>query len=121
MTLDGSLISYASNINLLRQLELLVEPGMKTLETGAGWSTVIFAGKGAEHTCIMPSEEQKKRIILYCRENGISIDRVTFVVEKSEDALPKMKEKDFMLYLIDGRHAFPYPMIDFLRREAYAR
>ena len=46
-------------------LELLfqrVAPGARTLETGAGMSTVLFALKRARHTCVVPSATEVARI-----------------------------------------------------------
>jgi len=47
-------------------LDRRLTQGMKTIETGAGVSTVAFALKGTDHTCIVPDEEQVNRIRLYC-------------------------------------------------------
>ncbi len=89
-----------------------VKPGSKTLETGAGCSTVIFALLGAHHTCIVPDRGLTERILAYCQSQGIPTDKLRFVVECSETALPQMKEHDFDLALIDGRHGFPQPFLD---------
>jgi hypothetical protein len=98
--------------NELEYLWTQVRPGMKTLETGAGLSTVIFALRGAEHTCIAPGSDEIRRIREYCVERGISLDSVTFVEEYSEFALPSLQRTGFELALIDGRHGFPAPFID---------
>ncbi len=84
----------------------------KTLETGAGISTVLFALKGAEHTCITPDRKETDRIKEYCLQNGISTDSVDFVVGRSEDTLPRTNLNGLDLAVIDGRHAFPTPFID---------
>jgi hypothetical protein len=49
------------------ELKARPKPGMKTLETGAGLSTIIFAGSGCQHTCIIPDEKLAYRIRDYCR------------------------------------------------------
>ena len=36
-----------------------------------------------------------------------------FIIDKSEVALPRIKEADFQLALIDGRHGFPQPFLDY--------
>jgi hypothetical protein len=110
---DGKLVSgwKLANEELLFLDRRLTE-GMKTIETGAGVSTVVFAMKGTDHTCIVPDEEQVNRIRLYCSENRISPANINFIIDRSERALPRLDNRDFDLALIDGRHGFPTPFID---------
>jgi 5-methylcytosine-specific restriction endonuclease McrA len=96
----------------LRYLDTKIEPGMRTLETGAGLSTVVFAMKGAEHTCIVPSDETVNRIREFCTESRISLAGVQFVIDRSEHALPRLTQSNYEFVLIDGRHGFPAPFID---------
>jgi methyltransferase family protein len=93
-------------------LDQYLAHGMKTLELGAGSSTVIFAIKGTGHTCIVPDEKQIQRIREYCELHAISLSNVTFIAEKSQDALPKITQRDFDCILIDGSHGFPSPFVD---------
>lgn len=87
-------------------------PGMRTIETGAGVSTVLFAVRGTRHTCIVPDSGLVGRIKAWCDENGVSHEGVSFVVDRSESALPQLKGSQYDLALIDGRHSFPTPFID---------
>lgn len=89
-----------------------VNHNSKTIETGAGCSTVLFALKGTHHTCIVPDQALTERIVAFCKEKGIDTSRLNFIVEPSEKALPKLMERDFDLALIDGRHGFPQPFLD---------
>ncbi|MGA2316853.1 MAG: class I SAM-dependent methyltransferase [Thermodesulfobacteriota bacterium] len=93
-------------------LDRQVTEGMKTIETGAGISTIVFAIKGVAHTCIVPDDEQVNRIRLYCNEHHISHANINFIIDRSEHALPRLENKNFDLALIDGRHGFPAPFID---------
>jgi hypothetical protein len=95
-----------------RVLDRHVTKRSRTLETGAGISTLIFALKGAKHTCVVPVPDLVERIKEWCNENGISTKNIEFVVERSEIALPRMSPKDLDLVLVDGAHAFPMPCID---------
>lgn len=95
----------------LEWIETNVQPGMRTLETGSGASTVVFAARGAHHTAVSPAAEEHQRIAEYCRENGIATDHVTFVDESSHTALERI-DGEFDTYLIDGAHGFPYPVLD---------
>ena len=72
-------------------------------------STLVFAMKGADHTCIVPDEEQVNRIKEYCSKHAISSAKINFIIDTSEHALPRINEKNFDLALIDGRHGFPAP------------
>lgn len=89
-----------------------VGKGSKTLETGAGCSTVLFALLGTQHTCIVPDRPLTERIVAFCQQKGIPTSGLNFIVDVSERALPRLEEKDFDLGLIDGRHGFPQPFLD---------
>ena len=96
-------------------LEFLFEhvaPGARTLETGAGMSTVLFALKRAHHTCVTPAATEVARIRARCDAAGIPLDTIEFVVAPSERALPSLVRHDLDVVLIDGRHGFPAPMLD---------
>jgi hypothetical protein len=84
---------------------------MRTLETGSGVSTALFAALGTEHTCVTPAEIEAEHLRRYFAEQGISGERVRFVLEPSHVALPRLTEP-LDLVLIDGAHGFPLPVID---------
>ena len=85
---------------------------MCTIETGAGVSTIVFALKRTHHTCVVPDRRVVRRIRRYCTSAAISLDTVTFVVDRSEYALPRLKRRAYDFALIDGRHGFPAPFMD---------
>jgi hypothetical protein len=84
-----------------------------TVETGAGYSTIVFSQLGAKHTAVTPSADESERIKAYCAEQGISTDRTTFEIGYSQDVLPGLETTDFDLALVDGGHGFPIPAIDY--------
>jgi predicted O-methyltransferase YrrM len=105
--------SWALAPESLRLLNSAIQPGAHTLETGAGVSTVLFAIHGTDHVCVAPDAAEVERIRSFCAANGISADRIEFVVEASEDALPRLELGELDLVLIDGSHSFPTVFIDF--------
>ena len=84
----------------------------KTLETGSGISTLVFALRQSNHIAITPSATEVAAIRAYADANEIPLDRVEFIVEASERYLPRYEGKDLDLVLIDGKHAFPWPILD---------
>jgi hypothetical protein len=94
-------------------LERTVQPGMTTLETGSGASSIVFAARGASHTVISPAPGEHDRIRAWCRENGISTDNVTFLAAPSDEALTGgWDPRPLDLALLDGAHLFPFPALD---------
>jgi hypothetical protein len=93
-------------------LQSRLKRGMRTIETGAGVSTIAFAMGGTRHTCVVPDRRVVRRIGRYCASAGISLRSVTFVLNRSEYALPKLHTASYDFALIDGRHGFPAPFID---------
>lgn len=89
-------------------------PGVRTLETGAGISTILFAAWGTSHRCITPGKEEADAVTAYCESHGISVDTLTFDISSSDVALTRLTPGAFDLdvVLIDGCHGFPAPMID---------
>jgi hypothetical protein len=98
--------------SVLQYLEPRIGDRSRTLETGSGVSTVLFAIKQTHHTCIVPSSEEVQRIEEYCRERGIALDRTRFHTRASEIVLPGLEDDPLDLVLIDGGHGFPTPVID---------
>lgn len=89
-----------------------VNPDSRTLETGSGISTLVFALKGAKHVAITPNGTEVVAIKEYAEKMKIDMSGITFIVENSEKYLPNCNIADLDLVLIDGKHAFPWPMLD---------
>jgi precorrin-6B methylase 2 len=96
----------------LEWLERNVEPGMATLETGAGSSTIAFAARGATHVAITPDPAEEERIRAACRGLGVDDANVRFLVGSSHEVLPRWDGGPLDLVLVDGAHGFPYPILD---------
>lgn len=110
----GQLTSWAPHPETLRFLHSLLAPGMSTLETGCGQTTVVFAAAGARHVSVMPNADQAERVEEYCATAGLA-RTVSFVIESSDVALPRQDgtiPSELDLVFIDGAHAFPAPIID---------
>jgi hypothetical protein len=89
-------------------------PGTRTLETGSGLSTVLFAALGTDHICCTAGQEEADRVLAHCRGRGIDVAGLRFEVGSSHHTLPPLEaagvERDVVL--IDGSHAFPLPAVD---------
>ena len=109
---DGKPITYTLSDEALSFIDEHINSGSKTLETGAGNSTILFALKGTEHTCIVPDKAQVERIKEFCRRNQISTEKIDFRIDGSENVLPHLRPTGLDLVLIDGCHGFPAPFID---------
>lgn len=104
---------FHSNINLLKKLKQILNSNHQTLEIGSGWSTVIFTQISTQHICITPYQPEIELVKNYCNQKKIDTNKTTFICERSEFVLPKLPtEATFDVVLIDGRHAFPSPIID---------
>ena len=96
----------------LEWLEDNVTPGMATLETGSGSSTLVFAAGGAEHEAITPDPAEEERIRNECERRGISSAQLRFHIGSSHEVLPRWDARPLDLVLVDGAHGFPYPILD---------
>jgi hypothetical protein len=85
---------------------------MQTLETGSGVSTLVFALGGASHIAVAPHSDETQEICKYATSIGIDLSKVSFADMPSEQYLPTIALQNLDIVLIDGKHAFPWPMID---------
>jgi predicted O-methyltransferase YrrM len=96
----------------LEWLEREVRPGMTTLETGSGASTLVFAAGGAEHVAVTPAPDEAERFRAECERRSIDASRVRFELGLSHEVLPRLAARPLDLVLVDGAHGFPYPVLD---------
>ena len=96
----------------LKALASHVEPGMRTVETGAGFSSLAFILKGARHVAICPDGDLERTMRDWCDIKGIDHSRFEYRRALSQDTVPTLTGA-FDFAFIDGDHAFPIPQIDF--------
>lgn len=89
-------------------------PGTRTLETGCGLSTVLFAALGCQHVCCTAGQDEADRVLADCERRGIATAALSFRVGSSHQTLPVMEAAgtELDLVLVDGSHGFPLPMLD---------
>jgi predicted O-methyltransferase YrrM len=110
---QGQLVEMSLTEEALTFISQRIDASSCTLETGCGVSTVVFALAGSRHICITPAEQEIQRIKEYCLAEKIPADQITFYADSSEKVLPAVTCDPLDLVLIDGRHGFPAPFIDF--------
>jgi len=96
----------------LEWLEREVRPGMATLETGSGASTLVFAAAGADHEAVTPEPDEETRFRAEAERRGVDGARVSFRIGLSHEVLPGLEPRPLDLVLVDGAHGFPYPILD---------
>lgn len=106
-------VDWGISPEALRWMHSRIEPGSRSLETGAGLSTILFAMLGTRHTAITPNRREAQRITEYCRRYGIDSSGITFIFDNSERVLPNLDAEPLDSMLIDGSHAFPITFVDF--------
>jgi hypothetical protein len=89
--------------------------GMRTIETGAGKSTLAFMAAGCQHDCVTPSPSEVDAIKAEAARRGIDGAGATFHVDFSQNVLPHLTgHEDIDVAFIDGGHGFPIPAVDWL-------
>lgn len=109
----GAFTSWAIHPETLRFLYSILTPGMITLETGCGQTTIVFSIAGTKHICIAPDQGEIERVQQYCAGLGLE-KNVTFIMKSSDIVLPRDEQIPLELdhVFIDGAHGFPAPIID---------
>lgn len=111
-------VTWNSQDGVLRFIADTVSPAMNTLETGCGYSTVLFAASGSKHVTVTPEAEEERMVREYCAAAHIDASNLTFAIGPSYAVLPSLAEQgplDFVY--IDGAHGFPHPSVDWMYTE----
>jgi len=74
-------VSWNVPRRLLEYMAATFKEGQLSLETGAGYTTVLFAAASKHHWCITPFEREVELIRSYLQELGLSVANVTFLIE----------------------------------------
>ncbi len=109
---EGNAVPWEASPRLLRALSASLFAGAKTLETGAGLSTLVFALSGCEHTVVVPDKAIADRILAWCKSHNVPTANLSFEIDRSEIVLPRLQPTPLDVVLIDGGHGFPIPFVD---------
>ena len=112
-TAQAARASHSIAKPVLDYLASVVKPHHTTLETGGGYSTVVFGSKSKQHICVNPDITANGLIKDFLEQNKFSASSVTFVQESSDRGLAQLELNSTVdIALIDGNHSFPLPIID---------
>jgi predicted O-methyltransferase YrrM len=117
----GQPACYGVDDTLARWIHATTHPAHVTLEVGAGISTIAFALRAARHVAITPHQTEVDAIHGWGAGAGLALDHVRFVVDDSTRYLPRCDDGPFDVVLIDGKHAFPWPIVDWFYATALLR
>lgn len=109
---DKEIFCYGIDGDALDFIYNSVDENSTTLEIGSGLSTFAFALKRCNHTTITPNKCEVESIREYGNRKQIDLDYVNFIIQASEIYLPNSSLMDLDFVLIDGKHAFPWPIVD---------
>jgi hypothetical protein len=90
----------------------LVDDTSRTIETGCGASTAVFAARETNHTCVVLYQAEADAFRQWASAHGVPIDGIDFVVGESHVTLPTLALEPPDVVFIDGGHVFPMPVID---------
>jgi methyltransferase family protein len=84
----------------------------RTLETGIGLSTVLFAILGSEHTALFLYPGEGDELRTWARTHDVDLEQVELLVDRSDLVLPSLPDDPLDLFFIDGGHGYPLPQLD---------
>ena len=96
-----------------------LRPESRTLETGCGASTIVFAAAGCAHTAVFLNDSEGQAVEAWCGGHGVDTSGVTFLSGSSSVTLPALDIGDLDLVMVDGCHGFPFPQLDWYYAAAH--
>lgn len=109
---SGELTSTGMSSEVFEFMDKVLNPESRSIETGIGISTAVFAFKTSRHTCITPDPNEIVRLKSYLTKYDIPATNIQFICKKSYEAWFELKDNLWNFVLIDGLHGFPTPFMD---------
>jgi len=110
---SGELTDLSMPSEVLTYINNLVTPDMVTVETGAGYSTLVFAANECQHTVYCQADGTIQRLRDWALEKDLSLGSVTFIEGRTDATLPTTRPNVVGLALLDGGTGFPLPLLDY--------
>ncbi|MDY0296428.1 MAG: class I SAM-dependent methyltransferase [Acidobacteriota bacterium] len=108
----GSL-NYALSAEILHWMVSHLPEECAGLETGCGYSTLVFAGLCRRHTVISLFAHEHELVRNWAAAHNLETDQVEWLTGDSQEHLPRSAQSGVLdAILIDGNHAFPAPFMD---------
>ncbi len=106
-------VNWALGTDVLQWLDANIQQDWATLETGCGYSTIVFGARAKSHTAVAPRSAEHDLIKAWLESHGIANGHIRFEAMGSQRALPRLiDDGELNCVLIDGMHGFPMPFID---------
>jgi hypothetical protein len=96
----------------LMTLATEVGPASVSAETGCGLSTILLGSAASEHHCFTLLDSERVRILETAARLDIQLGNVRFHIGDSIASLPNAELPLLDIAVVDGAHAFPYPVAD---------
>jgi predicted O-methyltransferase YrrM len=106
-------VNIAVTQGVLKWIADHLSDDMITLETGAGYTTVVLTALGKHHYCCTRSQLEADKIRAYLDKIGVSNDKLTAVIGSTDKTLPSLVFPSPLAFAyIDGCHGYPFPALD---------
>jgi predicted O-methyltransferase YrrM len=118
---DGD-CSYSVTPEVLRWIADRLTGDMVTIETGAGYTSVLFAALAEHHYCCTFSHLEVDKVREYLRRIGVPGHKLTLVLGSTDKTLPALElENRVDFAYIDGCHGYPFPALDWHYIDRYLK
>jgi hypothetical protein len=105
--------SWAVGPGVLQWIADHLSGEMVTIETGAGYTTVLFSALAKHHYCCTSSRSEEDKIRAYLERIGVPNEKLTFLIGSTDETLPRWGIETLIDFAyIDGCHGYPFPALD---------
>ena len=105
--------SWAVGRGVLQWIADHLSSEMVTIETGAGYTTVLFAALAKHHYCCTLSQREAAKIRAYLDRIQVTNDNLTFLIGSTDETLSRLGTETVIDFAyLDGCHGYPFPALD---------